>query len=98
MSRRWGHESSSHLLPSYPLLGRGQTTAMSELLQPPLKAPDKSLKTTVRNKCMSPHSTAGSWPRKELDLECKLELALHADFYAKSHKVQSSHCSSTWVN
>ncbi len=98
MSRRWGLGSSSHLPPSYPLLGRGQTTAMSELLQPPLKAPDKSLKTTVRNECMSPYSTAGSWPGKELDLECKLESALHADFYAKSHGVQSSPCSSTWVN
>ncbi len=98
MSRRWDHESSSHLLPSYPLLGRGQTTAMSKLLQPPLKAPDKLLKTTVRNKCMSPHSTAGSWPRKELDLECKLESAFHADFYVISHGVQSSRCSSIWVN
>src|SRR5258708_37372262 len=47
---------------------------------------------------MSPCSTAGSWPRKELDLECKLELAFHTDFYAKSHGVQSSHCSSIWVN
>src|SRR5260370_21201059 len=53
MSRRWGHESSSHLLPSYPLLGRGQTTAMSELLHPG-KCPDKSLETTVRDQCVSP--------------------------------------------
>ena len=97
MSRRWGLGSSSHLPPSYPLLGRGQTTATSELLHPG-KCPDKSLETTVRNKCMSPCSMAGSWPGKELDLECKLESALHADFYAKSHGVQSSHCSSTWVN
>src|SRR5258708_5563443 len=87
MNRRWGHESSSHLLPSYPLLGQGQTTAMSELLHPG-KCLDKSLKTAMRNKCMSPCSMAGSWPRKELDLECKLELAFHTDFYAKSHGVQ----------
>src|SRR5258708_35287202 len=56
------------------------------------------LVNTARSNYEQELQPVGSWLRKEFDLECDLELALHSGLYVISPGVHGSQSSSTWIN
>src|SRR5260221_11362602 len=83
--------------PSCPIPVNAALSNYEQELQP-VKHSDKLSATTAMNKHVSSHSMAGSWLRKQFNLECNLESVLHPGLYVISPGDYGSRSSSTWID
>ncbi len=83
--------------PSCPIPVNAALSNYEQELQP-VKHSDKLSATTAMNEHVSSHSMAGSWLRKQFNLECNLESVLHPGLYVISPGDYGSRSSSTWID